>query len=70
MELSWPFPLRSKYNPMNSYEDIDYSMTSPLFADGSNFPCKGYQNEDANQPVATYATGSTYNITLEGSATQ
>jgi hypothetical protein len=41
MEMSWPYPFRSKYNPDNNYTDIDYSMTSPLLADGSNFPCKG-----------------------------
>lgn len=90
MEMSWPWPLRSKHNPLNSHENIDYSnvsttvlnrlgemltfvQTSPLAADGSNFPCKGYQNDSPDspmQPVATYATGSTYNITLEGSATQ
>lgn len=23
-------------------DDVDYSMTQPLFADGSNFPCKSY----------------------------
>jgi hypothetical protein len=68
MEMSWPYPFRSKYNPADSYENIDYSMTSPLLADGSNFPCKGYQNVDA-QPVVTYAAGSTYNMTLAGSAT-
>ena len=69
MEMSWPYPLRSKYNPLNSYTDIDYSMTDPLNADGSNFPCKGYQNEQPSMPVVTYATGSTYNMSLAGTAT-
>lgn len=69
MEMSWPYPLRSKYNPANNYENIDYSMTSPLSADGSNFPCKGYQNDRPIETTATYATGSTYNMSLEGSAT-
>ena len=69
MELSWPYPLRSKYNAANSYEIIDYSMTSPLNADGSNFPCKGYQNDRPIQTTATYMAGSTYNMTLAGSAT-
>ncbi|KAK3699181.1 hypothetical protein LTR37_016542 [Vermiconidia calcicola] len=62
-------PFRSKYNQANSYENIDYSMTEPLNADGSNFPCKGYQNDGPMPPVATYTAGSIYNITLEGSAT-
>ncbi|KAH0352943.1 hypothetical protein KCU81_g1868, partial [Aureobasidium melanogenum] len=69
MEMSWPYPLHSKYNPENSYNIIDYSMTSPLFADGSNFPCKGYQNDRPFVPVVTYSAGSTYNMTLTGSAT-
>ncbi|CAD0100491.1 unnamed protein product [Aureobasidium mustum] len=69
MEMSWPYPLRSKYNPANSYNIIDYSMTSPLVADGSNFPCKGYQNDRPFVPVITYSAGSTYNMTVAGSAT-
>ncbi|KAK5119369.1 hypothetical protein LTR85_007725 [Meristemomyces frigidus] len=69
MEMMWPYPLRSSYNPENNYTDIDYSMTSPLFADGSNFPCKGYQNDRPIQTMVTYAAGSTYNMSLAGSAT-
>lgn len=53
MEMSWPYPLHSKYNPANNYNDIDYSMTSPLEADGSNFPCKGYQNDRPIQPTVS-----------------
>jgi hypothetical protein len=68
MEMSWPYPLRSKYNPANSYEIIDYSMTSPLNVDGSNFPCKGYQNDRPIQTTVSYTAGSTYNMTLAGSA--
>lgn len=60
--MSYPWPLRSKYNPENTYNDIDYDMTAPLSADGSNFPCKGYQNGRPTAPVATYMTGSTYNM--------
>lgn len=56
-----------------SVEYKDYSMTNPLFSDGSNFPCKLYQNSDtnpqANDIKATYSAGSTYNLTLEGGAT-
>ena len=69
MEMSWPYPLHSKYNPANSYNIIDYSMTSPLLKDGSNFPCKGYQNDRPFVPVVTYSAGSTYNMTVAGSAT-
>ena len=69
MEMSWPYSLRSKHNPANSYSDIDYSMTSPLEADGSNFPCKGYQNDRPIYPTVTYSTSYTYTMTLAGSAT-
>ncbi|KAF1351383.1 putative endoglucanase, partial [Delphinella strobiligena] len=69
MQMIWPYAIRSSYNPANNYEDIDYSMTSPLVADGSNFPCKGYQNDRPNGNVVTYTAGSTYNMSLAGSAT-
>lgn len=32
MELSWPYPLRSKYDPQST--SADYSMTDPLKTDG------------------------------------
>ena len=71
MEMIWPYPIRSKYDhdPANTSQLIDYDMTSPLNADGSNFPCKGFQNDRPIQTTATYITGSTYNMTLAGSAT-
>lgn len=69
MEISYPHPLRSKFNPENSYNIIDYSMTSPLNADGSNFPCKGYQNDRSRKPTESYDAGSTYEMTLAGTAT-
>lgn len=69
MEMSWPYPLRSKFNPETPESMIDYSMTSPLEASGSNYPCKGYQN-DADKPISiTYTAGSTYNMSLAGTAT-
>ncbi|KFY84680.1 hypothetical protein V500_09081 [Pseudogymnoascus sp. VKM F-4518 (FW-2643)] len=68
MELNSPYPLRSQFDPANDYTVIDYSMTSPLLADGSNFPCKGYQTDDF-RATATYAAGNTYSISLTGSAT-
>ena len=68
MEMIWPYALRSSYNPDKNYTNIDYSMTDPLLADGSNFPCKGYQN-DASSPVAAFAAGRTYNMSLAGTIT-
>lgn len=40
MELMSPAPRNSKYNPFST--TIDYSMNSPLLADGSNLMCKRY----------------------------
>ncbi|KAH6676166.1 hypothetical protein F5X68DRAFT_39414 [Plectosphaerella plurivora] len=70
MEMTFPPPLRSKANPFAA-GDVDFDMTSPLSASGSNFPCKGYLNllgTDAAQPVATFAGGQTYNMTIAGGA--
>ncbi|KAF2721022.1 lytic polysaccharide monooxygenase, partial [Polychaeton citri CBS 116435] len=69
IQMSWPYPLRSKDNPDRDASTVDYNMMAPLEADGSDFPCKGYQNDRPIAPVITYAAGSMYNMTLEGSAT-
>lgn len=70
MEMTFPPPFRSKYNPYTT--DIDYSMTSPLDASGANFPCKGYQSlydTPQGRAVTTWSPGQTVNFTLTGSAT-
>jgi hypothetical protein len=70
MEMSWPYPIRSQLDPAVVEADKDYSYTSPLLADGSNFPCKGYQNGvDSNITKAVYTAGNTYNMTLAGTIT-
>jgi hypothetical protein len=66
IQMSKPFPIRSPLNPANS--EKDYSYTSPLSTDGSNYPCKGY-HKDAFNSVASYSQGQTYQIELQGSAT-
>ncbi|EHK16770.1 uncharacterized protein TRIVIDRAFT_135791, partial [Trichoderma virens Gv29-8] len=68
MQLQSPPPFRSKYNPNAGY-DIDYSMTSPLDASGSDFPCKGYHKllgTPAGKSVATWAPGGSYSFTITG----
>ncbi|KAG6095493.1 hypothetical protein E4U30_002429 [Claviceps sp. LM220 group G6] len=70
MEMKYPAPFLSKYNVHST--QIDYSMTSPLFASGANFPCKGYHsvlNTPQGRSVANWKTGQPYTVTLEGSAT-
>lgn len=69
VQMTWPAPLRSKYNPSTPENLIDYSISSPLSASGSNFPCKGYQNDPDQLPSTHYTAGSTYNVTLSGEAT-
>jgi len=67
MEISQPAPFRSKFNDFST--DIDYSMTSPLEASGSNFPCKGYHellDTPQGQSVVTYTPGETYQVTVTG----
>ncbi|KAJ2978967.1 hypothetical protein NQ176_g3529 [Zarea fungicola] len=70
MQMSWPPALRSKFNPHTT--DIDYDMTAPLHADGSDFPCKGYHSLlDTQQGVSvvSWEQGQTYNFSLAGTAT-
>ncbi|KAJ3529561.1 hypothetical protein NM208_g9701 [Fusarium decemcellulare] len=70
MEMTYPAPFKSKQNP-NAGGDIDYSMTSPLAADGSNFPCKGYQSllgTAAGAPTVTWQAGQQYSMTIAGGA--
>ncbi|KAI5462194.1 hypothetical protein BGZ63DRAFT_355097 [Mariannaea sp. PMI_226] len=70
MEMDFPPPFKSSKNP-NSGSDIDYSMTSPLSADGSNFPCKGYHTlfgTPEGKPTAEFAAGSQYEMTISGGA--
>ncbi|KAH0496783.1 hypothetical protein TgHK011_004129 [Trichoderma gracile] len=72
MEVSWPPVFRSKYNPRVPGNLINYDMTSPLNADGSNYPCKGYQvdvGRPEGAPGVTWRAGGTYNLTVAGSAT-
>ncbi|GKT51905.1 uncharacterized protein ColSpa_12086 [Colletotrichum spaethianum] len=70
MAITYPPPLRSKENPNNG-GDIDYSITSPLSASGSDFPCKGTLNllgTPKAAPVATWQAGQVYNMTIAGGA--
>src|SRR5271163_4619863 len=70
MEMSWPYPINSQLNPDVPIDLRDYSYTSPLLADGSNFPCKGYQMQSTSyNTTATYSAGETYNMTIAGIVT-
>jgi len=75
MALSFPPPFRAKNNPFSQQfasGAIDYSMTSPLNAAGSDFPCKGYQVDmgtQSGQSVVTWPAGGSANFTVSGGAT-
>ncbi|GAA5965040.1 hypothetical protein JCM21900_006220 [Sporobolomyces salmonicolor] len=65
MQLQYPPPINSKYDPQTPEADIDYSMTSPLLPNGSNYPCKGYNTPEAYstlKPVATLKAGTDFEI--------
>lgn len=67
MQMSKPYPIRSPLNKDGKGQK-DYSYTNPLQASGSDFPCKGYANDDFDSQ-ATYQPGQAYEMDLEGSAT-
>ncbi|KAK4246711.1 hypothetical protein C7999DRAFT_41867 [Corynascus novoguineensis] len=71
MQMSYPPPLKSAFNPYTSSGGTDYDMTSPLRADGSNFPCKAYLSllgTPQGAAVASWSAGGTYNFSVAGGA--
>ncbi|QPH05754.1 hypothetical protein C2857_003742 [Epichloe festucae Fl1] len=67
MQMSDPPPLLSKFNKYTTNQD--YDMTSPLHADGSNYPCKGHHQvigTSQGQPVAQWTPGHSYSMTIRG----
>lgn len=71
MELATPAPLRSKSNPRYAGSPlIDYSYTTPLSLDGSQFPCKGYHVDVGSVASAaeTITAGQPYTVTIGGGA--
>jgi hypothetical protein len=63
MEMKSPPPRRSSFNPYVSEPQKDYNMVAPLFADGSQLPCKRYPAADV---VTTYQAGQTINVQMSG----
>ncbi|CAG8903335.1 unnamed protein product [Penicillium egyptiacum] len=66
MQLSKPYPIRSPLNK-DAKGEKDYSYTNPLSTSGSDYPCKGYVDDDF-EAVATWQPGSSQEMQLEGSA--
>ncbi|KAM0792953.1 hypothetical protein ACM66B_002711 [Microbotryomycetes sp. NB124-2] len=72
LQLAYPPAIRSTKDPQTAEADRDYSMTSPLEADGSNYPAKGYATRemfDKLKPVATLVAGQDFTWKTAGTAT-
>lgn len=72
MQMQFPPPLLSKFNPNTPPEYINFDMVSPLAKDGFDFPCKGYLGllrTSAAAPTAVWQTGSSANVTIVSGTT-
>jgi hypothetical protein len=69
VEMSQPFPMRSRLDPQVPENLKDYNLKSPLDPSGSTFPCFGYQNDHPIHTTATYQPGGTYQMSFSGTAT-
>ncbi|KFY68431.1 hypothetical protein V496_01053 [Pseudogymnoascus sp. VKM F-4515 (FW-2607)] len=76
MELSYPAPLRSRYNKNvtanDTFNNVDYYMTSPLNASGSDYPCKGSLSDlgtPEGTPVEYFVAGDYERYMIRGTAT-
>ena len=69
MEMSYPPPLRSKFNKNLGGQQPVYGMNSPLDKTGKDFPCKGFLGDiKTTQPVVTWTPGQTYQLSIFGTA--
>lgn len=66
MQLLDPFPLRSPLNSKVPNDFKDYSMTTPLVANGLPYPCKGYLNSEPSLMASqkTWPAGSSQTFTV------
>jgi hypothetical protein len=69
MEMSQPLPIRSRLDSNNTGDNVDFNLKSPLNADGSNYPCHGWQNDRPVRITATYTAGKTYQMSITGTVT-
>src|ERR1700712_2316573 len=67
MEMSQPYPIRSRFDSSNG-DLVDYNLKSPLTANGSNYPCHGYQNDRPIKITASYSAGQSYSMAISGEA--
>jgi hypothetical protein len=62
MELSHPFPLRSKFDTQNTGANVDYNNMRPLARNGADFPCLGHHLSGESHTTADYVAGQSYHI--------
>jgi len=59
----------AKSSRLVPFDEIDYNLRSPLNADGSNYPCRGYQNDRPIRTTATYTAGQSYTMGVTDTTT-
>ncbi|OJD14530.1 hypothetical protein AJ78_05145 [Emergomyces pasteurianus Ep9510] len=64
MQMLNPLPINSPLDPLNTGKLRDVNYKNPLWANGSNYPCKGYLAQPF-RPAAQYKAGSEYEMTIE-----
>jgi hypothetical protein len=65
MQMHDPFPINSQEDPAVPDNLKEYTYTSPLLADGSDFPCKGFHKQATSHvSKAIYKAGETAGMTL------
>ncbi|OAX80583.1 hypothetical protein ACJ72_05083 [Emergomyces africanus] len=64
MQLLNPLPIKSPLDPLNTGALRDVNYKDPLWANGSNYPCKGYLSQPFRS-AAKYQAGNEYDMALE-----
>ncbi|PLB53804.1 endoglucanase [Aspergillus steynii IBT 23096] len=57
MEMKRPLPMKSRFDPANRAPTTDYNNNSPLWPDGSNFPCRGHHRTTPWRTASTFTAG-------------
>ena len=69
MRMLEPLPINSPDDPEVPDNLKDYGYTAPLDASGSDFPCKGYHEEETSHvSKATYQAGGSGKLTIQSNS--
>lgn len=71
IEVSYPYPFRSRFDrEIRRPNEPDWNNKDPLYADGTNFPCKLYHlNPPHGRIKKTVTSGQEYELLLDCEAT-